>query len=147
MWASTACVSTGHTVLQGACHEPSERLLRNNRGASQEEGSPQWKYLQCIISAPHSLFDVESEAKPSAVWISDLYILSDGIQHDVAQADSTALLHVERSDVWVTGVSFVAASGSMNRAVLLKDGAMFLGGELPACMACMHVAPTGSCSA
>lgn len=79
---------------------------------------------------PHSLFDVESESERSKVWIADVYIVAQGVQDDVVQADSNALLHVDSADVWASGVSFVAGASSMSRALSLKDSSMFLGGEL-----------------
>jgi hypothetical protein len=97
-----------------------------------------WKYLQCILLVPHSLLEVESEAAPSNVWISDVLFLAssssqgEDTQVDAGNADSSALIRVDRANAWITGVSFVASSGSMTRAVLLKDSSVFLGGETPA---------------
>lgn len=116
-------------MLQGGCHQPSDRLLRDNRGDGQDAGSPDWKYLQCIISVPHSLFDIESEGERSNVWISDVYILAEGVQDDVVQADNAALVHADSADVWASGVSIVAAGSGSNRALSLKDSSIFLGGE------------------
>lgn len=91
-------------LLQGACRESSSRLLRDNRGDSQEVDSPRWQYLQCILSVPHSLFDIESESERPRVWISDVYIVAEGLNGDVVQSDSNALMHADSADVWVSAV-------------------------------------------
>lgn len=114
--------------MQGACHEPSDRLLREDDVSKDIGVSPSWKYLQCIVSVPHTWLDIESQAERSNVWISDIYIISEGFQdEEVVQADNSALISADNANVWVTGVSFTGGSG-MNRAVAVKEGSIFLGG-------------------
>ena len=103
--------------MQGSCHQPMANLQEESGSGPQIMQGPQWKYLQCVLSVPFTLLDIESEAERSSVWISDIYVHGRVGQGDVSQGSSSALLHADGADVWASGVSFVGGPPSANRAL------------------------------